>query len=48
MKEPSVLFVRVEPELKQALERIAADHERSLSAEVRWLLVREVKRVGTK
>ena len=43
-KQREVLFVRVEPEFKMALEALADRNERSLSQEVRWLLGRELRK----
>jgi hypothetical protein len=41
-KQDAVLFVRLEPSLKQAVDDLAAENERSLSQQVRHLLRREV------
>jgi plasmid stability protein len=42
MDKKAVLFVEVSDSLKAALAALAAENERSLSAEVRFLLAREL------
>jgi hypothetical protein len=44
--DSAVLFVRIEPSLKDAVDQLAASNERSLSQEVRHVLRRAVERAA--
>jgi hypothetical protein len=44
MSNDAVLFVEVSKDLKTALAKLAVKDQRSLSAEVRYLLARELEK----